>query len=89
MLSKEDPNDVEDGLPKHSRRNSRGKIFKNPDDEEKMSAQSLVGASDYKKMKCGFCDKSHETSRCPAALIKTPDMRWNMKRKGAPTCFNY
>ena len=41
-------------------------------------------------MKCGFCAKSHETSRCPSALIKTPDERWDMlmKRMGAPTCFN-
>ena len=64
--------------------------LKNLDDKEKMSAQSLVGASDYKKMKCGFCAKSHEKSRCPTALIKTPDERWDMlmKRKGAPTCFN-
>ena len=92
VLSKEVPDDVKDGLPKHSRRNGRAKRFKNPDDEEKMSAQSLVGASDhdYKKLKCGFCAKSHKTSRCPTALTKTPDERWDMlmKRKGAPTCFN-
>ena len=86
---KEPPDDVEDGLQKHSRRNGRGKRFKNPDDEEKMSAQLLVGASDYEKM-CGFCAKSHKTARCPSALIKTPDERWDMlmKREGAPTCFN-
>ena len=90
MLSKEAPEDATDGLPKHSMRNGRGKRFKNPADEEKMSAQLLVGASDYKKMKCDFCTKSHETSRCPTALVKTPDERWDMlmKRKGAPTCFN-
>ena len=87
---KEPPDNVEDGLQKHSRRNGRGKRFKNPDDEEKMSAQLLVGASDYKKMMCGFCAKSHKTARCPSALIKTPDERWDMlmKREGAPTCFN-
>ena len=45
---------MRDGLPKHSRRNGRGKRFKNPDDEEKMSAQSLVGASDYKKEEVWF-----------------------------------
>ena len=90
VLSKETPDDVKDALPKHSRRNGRGKGFKNPDDKGKMSAQSLVGASDYKKMKCGFCAKSHETQKFPTALIKTPDERWDMlmKRKGAPTCFN-
>ena len=90
LLSEEALDDVKDGLPKHGRRNGRGKRSKNPDDEEKMSAQSLVGASDYKKMKCGFCAKSHETSRCPTALIKTPDERWDvlMKGKGAPTCIN-
>ena len=38
VLSKEAPDDVKDGLPKHSRRNGRGKRFKHPDDEEKMSA---------------------------------------------------
>ena len=38
VLSKEAPDDVKDGLPKHSTRNGRGKRFKNPDDEEKMSA---------------------------------------------------
>ena len=52
-----------------------GKRLKNLDDEEKMSAQSLVGASDYKKRKSGFWANSHETSRCPTALIKTPDER--------------
>ena len=43
------------GMQSEVPRNSRGKKFKNPDDEEKMSAQSLVGVSDYKKMKCAFC----------------------------------
>ena len=52
--SKEALDDVKDELPKHSRRNGKSEKFKNPDDEEKMSAQSLVGASDYKMMKCGF-----------------------------------
>jgi len=93
VLSKEAPDDVKDRLTKHSRRNGRGKRFKNPDNEKKMSAQSLIGASDhdYKKMKCGFCAQSHETSRCPTALIKAPDGRWDMlmKRKGVPTCFNW
>jgi len=36
VLSKEAPDDVKDGLPKHCRRNGRGKRFKNPDNEEKM-----------------------------------------------------
>ena len=39
MLSKEASDDVKDGLPNHSRKNGRGKRFKNLDDEEKMSAQ--------------------------------------------------
>ena len=92
VLSKEAPADVKDATLKYSRRNSRGKRFKNLDDAEKMSAQLLVGATDrdHKRLKCGFCAKSHETSRCPSALIKTPDERWDMlmKHKGAPTCFN-
>lgn len=55
-----------------------------------MSAQSLPGASDYRNMKCGFCAKDHETTKCPAALSKSPEERWDMlmTRKGAPTCFN-
>jgi len=92
VLSKEAPDDLKDALPNYSRRNSRGKIFKYPDDEEKMSAQSLVGTidRDHKRLKCGFCIISHETKSCPSALIKTPEERWDMlmKRKGAPTCFN-
>ena len=91
MLSKEASDDVKDGLPKHNRRNRKDKRFKNSDDEEKMSAQSLVGATDrdHKRLKWVFA-QSHETSRCPSALINTPDERWDMlmKRKGAPTCFN-
>ena len=92
VLSKEACDDVKDGLPKHNKRNGKGKRFNNPDDEENMSAQSLVGATDrdYKRLKCGFCAESHEKLRCPSALIKTPDERWDMlmKRKGAPTCFS-
>jgi len=38
---------VLDGLPKHSGRNGRGKKFKNPNKEEKVSAQSLDDASDH------------------------------------------
>ena len=49
VLGKEAPGDVNNGLPKHSRRNVRGKRFKNLDDEEKTLVQSLVGASDYKR----------------------------------------
>ena len=92
MLSKEAPDDVKDSLPKHNRRNGKGKRFKNPDDEDKMSAQLLVGATngDHKRLKCGFCATSHQTSRCPSALIKTPDERWDMliKRWGALACSN-
>ena len=33
----------------------------------------LVDASDYKKIKCGFCAKTHKMFKCPMALIKTPD----------------
>ena len=93
VLCKEAPDDVKDGLPKYSKRNGRGKRFKNPDDEVKKCTQSLVGAIKgwcHKKLKCVFCAKSHETPRCPSTLINTPDERWDMlmKRKGAPTCFN-
>lgn len=46
VLSKEAPDGLKDALPKYGRRNSRGKRFKYPDDEEKMSAQSLIGITD-------------------------------------------
>ena len=52
--SKEDPDDTKGSLPKHKQRNGRDRKSKNPADEGKMSAQSLVDASDYKRMKCGF-----------------------------------
>ena len=91
MLSKEASDDMKDGLPRHNQRDGKDKRFKNSDDEEKMSAQSLVGATDrdHKRLKWVFCAKSHETSRCPTALINTPDERWDMlmKPKGAPNCF--
>ena len=54
VLGKEAPGDVNNGLPKHSRRNVRGKRFKNLDDEEKTLVQSLVGASDYKRWSMVF-----------------------------------
>ena len=87
VLSKEAPDDTKGSLPKHKRRHYRVRRGK---DEENMSAQSLMGASESKRMKCGFCGKNHETSKCPVALTKTSDERWEMlmKRKGAPTCFN-
>ena len=90
VLGKEAPDDTKGSLPKRKRRNGRDRRSKNPDDKEKMSAQSLVGASVYKTMKCGFCAKGHETTKCPAALSKSPDERWDMlmTRKGAPTCVN-
>ena len=52
--------------------------------------QALVGSSDFKKVKCGFCGKNHGTVKYAIALNKTPDERWEMlmKRKGSPTCFN-
>ena len=86
VLSKEAPDDTKGSLPKHKRRHDRVRRGK---DEENMSAQSLIGASESKR-KCGFCGKNHETSKCPVALTKTSDERWEMlmKRKGAPTCFN-
>ena len=89
VLSKEAPDDTKGSVPKHKRRNGRDRRSKNRDDEEKMSAQSLVGASDCKKMKCGFCAKGHETTKCPAALSKSPYERWGMlmTRKGTPTYF--
>ena len=64
VLSKEAPDDTKGSVPKHKRRNGRDRRSKNRDDEEKMSAQSLVGASDCKKMKCGFCAKGRETTKC-------------------------
>ena len=85
VLSKEANEDQNSSLQKHRRRSGR-----RPGDEEDMSAASLMGASENKKLKCGFCGKNHETTKCPAALSKTPEERWDMlmKRKGAPTCFN-
>ena len=38
VLSKEAYDDVKDGLPKHNRRNGKGKRFNNPGDEENISA---------------------------------------------------
>ena len=46
VLGKEPPGDLNNGLPKHSRRNDRGKRFKDLDDQEKTFVQSLVDASD-------------------------------------------
>ena len=82
VLSKEAPDDTKGAERRHDRVR-RGK------DEENMSAQSLMGASESKRMKCGFCGKNQETSMCPTALTKTSEERWEMlmKRKGAPTCF--
>ncbi|KAL9967287.1 hypothetical protein ACROYT_G025484 [Oculina patagonica] len=87
LTNKEAPDDTKGSLPKHKRRYDKGRKGK---DEENMSAQSLMGASESKKMKCGFCEKNHESWKCPVALTKTTDERWEMlmKRKGAPTCFN-
>lgn len=90
VLSKKVHVDTTSSPPKPRRKFGRDKKSKSPDDEEHMSAQSLVGSSDYKKMKCGFCSKNHETRKRPTALSKTPNERWDMlmKRKAAPTCFN-
>ena len=87
VLSKEANEDLKSTMKKPRRRNGRDR---RADDEEKMSAQSLMGAFVSKKMKCGFCGKNHETSKCPTALTNTPEERCEMlmKRKGAPTCFN-
>ena len=70
MLSKEAHNDIKSSSPKPRETGSRI-----PDNEECTSAQALVGSSDFKKVKCGFCGKNHETIKCPSALIKTPDGR--------------
>ena len=70
VLSKEAIEDQRSSLQKYRRRSSR-----RPGDEEDMSAASLMGASENKKLKCGFCGKNHETTKCPAALSKTPEER--------------
>ena len=92
VLSKESHEDTKNSSPKLKprKRFGREKRSKIPDDEEYISAQALVGSSDFKKVKCGFCGKNHETVKCATALNKAPDERWEMlmKRKGSPTCFN-
>ena len=90
VLSKEAHYDMKSSSPKPRKRFGRETGSRIPDNEEYTSAQALVGSSDFKKVKCGFCGKNHETIKCPSALNKTPDERWQMlmKRKGAPTCFN-
>ena len=90
--SKESHEDTKNSSPKLRPRKpfGREKRSKIPDDEKHISAQALVGSSDYKKVKCGFCGKNHETVKCATALNKTPDERWEMlmKHKGSPTRFN-
>ena len=88
VLSKEANEDLKSSLQKPRRKSGRDRRAN--DDEENMSAQSLMGTSESKKLKCGFCGKSLDTTRCPAALSNTSEERWDMlmKRKGAPTCFN-
>ena len=92
MNSKESHEDTKNSSPKLRPRKpfGREKRSKIPDDEKHISAQALVGSSDYKKVKCGFCGKNHETVKCARALNKTPDERWEMlmKHKGSPTRFN-
>ena len=90
MLSKEAHDDMKSSSPKPRKRFGRETGSRIPDNEEYTSVQALVGSSDFKKVKCGFCGKNHETIKCPSALNKTPDERWQMlmKCKGAPTCFN-
>ena len=56
---------------KSRKRFGREKGSRFPDDEEYMSAQVLVSSSDFKKVKCLFCGKSHETVKCAVALNKT------------------
>ncbi|XP_068693031.1 uncharacterized protein [Montipora foliosa] len=89
-LSKEAGDDTKSSSPEARKRFGREKGSRSPDDEEYTSAQALVGSSDFKKVRCGFCGKNHETIKCPSALNKSPDERWQMlmRRKGAPTCFN-
>lgn len=65
--SNEANEDLKSSLQKNRRRSGGGHC-----DEENMSGASLVGASEDKKLKCGFCGKNHETTKCPAALSKTP-----------------
>ena len=90
VLSKEAHDNIKSSSPKPTKRFGRETGSRIPDNEEYTSAQALVGSSDFKNVKCGFCGKNHETFKCPSALNKTPDERWQMlmKRKGAPTCFN-
>ena len=90
VLSKEAHDDMKSSSPKPRKRFGRETGSRIPDNEEYTSSQALVRSSDFKKVKCGFCGKNHETIKCPSALNKTPDERWQMlmKRKGAPTCFN-
>ena len=90
VLSKEAHDDMKSSSPKPRKRFGRETGSTIPDNEEYTSVQALVRSSNFKKVKCGFCGKNHETIKCPSALNKTPDERWQMlmKRKAAPTCFN-
>ena len=89
-LSKEAHDDTKSSSPKARKRFGREKGSRIPDDEEYTSAQALVGSFDFKKVRCGFCGKNHETFKCPSALNESPDERWQMlmRRKGAPTSYN-
>ena len=76
VLSKEAHDDIKSSSPKPRKQVCRETGSRIPDNEECTSAQALVGSSEFKKVKCGFCGKNHETIKCPSALIKTPDERW-------------
>ena len=81
VLSKEAHDDMKSSSPKPRKRFGRETGSRIPDNEEYTSVQALVGSSDFKKVKCGFCGKNHETIKCPSALNKTPDERWQMLMK--------
>ena len=61
VLSKEAHDDMKSSSPKPRKRFGRETGSRIPVNEEYTSSQALVGSSDFKKVKCGFCGKNHET----------------------------
>ena len=55
VLKKEANEDLKSSLQKHRRKSRRDR--RSCDDEDNMSAQSLMGTSESKKLKCGFVEK--------------------------------
>ena len=62
VLSKEAHDDMKGSSPKPRKQFARETGSRIPDNEESTSAQALVGSSDFKKVKCGFYGKNHETN---------------------------